>query len=178
MSAALGWHNEPGSSSAGQPAEYLSDVQSSAAQPATACREQNLCRPMHIKIKVIYGLGAEVHEFKVAAGMTLKELQGKSDEIHDHVSPAVKRYQFMAAGQLETLDITFELNNKIRDIADLFESAEIYLRALPLDHSEAVTDALAVAQVGDTACLSHWCCHMRQHRCLYCRLCCQHEITH
>jgi len=57
-------------------------------------------------------------------------LQGKLDEIHDHVSPAVKRYQFMAAGQLETLDITFELNNKIRDIADLFESAEIYLRAL------------------------------------------------
>ena len=133
---------------------------------------------MYIKINVIYGPGAEVHEFKVAAGMTLKELQGKSDEIHDHVSPAVKRYQFMAAGQLETLDITFELNNKIRDIADLFESAEIYLRALPLDHSEAVTDALAVAQVGDTACLSHWCCHMRQHRCLYCRLCCQHQITH
>ncbi len=103
---------------------------------------------MHNKIKVIYGLSAEEHEFEVAALMTLNELQGKLDEIHDHVSPAVKRYQFMAAGELDTLDITFELNNKIRDIADLFESAEIYLRALPLDHSEAVTDALAVAQVG------------------------------
>ncbi len=85
---------------------------------------------MHKKIKVIYGLGAEVHEFEVAALMTLNELQGKLDEIHDHVSPAVKRYQFMAAGQLDTPDITFELNNKIRDIADLFEAAEIYLRAL------------------------------------------------
>jgi hypothetical protein len=100
------------------------------------------------KIKVIYGLGAEVHEFQVAALMTLNELQGTLDEIHGHVSPAVKRYQFMAAGELDALDITFELNTKIRDIADLFdESGEICLRALPLDYSEAVTDALAVAQV-------------------------------
>ena len=103
---------------------------------------------MHIKIKVIYGLSAEEHEFEVAALMTLNELQGKLDEIHNHVSPAVKRYQFIAAGELDTLDITFELNNKIRDIADLFEAGEIYLRALPLDYSDAITDALAVAQVG------------------------------
>jgi hypothetical protein len=103
---------------------------------------------MHIKIKVIYGLSAEEHEFEVAALMTLNELQGKLDEIHDHVSPAVKRYQFMAAGELDALDITFELDNKIRDIADLFdESGEICLRALPLDYGEVVTDALAVAQV-------------------------------
>ena len=103
---------------------------------------------MHNKIKVIYGLGAEVHEFEVAALMTLNELQGKLDEIHGHVSPAVKRYQFMAAGELNELDITFEMNSKIRDIADLFgESGETCLRALPLDYGEAVTDALAVAQV-------------------------------
>ena len=104
---------------------------------------------MHIKIKVIYGLSAEEHEFEVAALMTLNELQGKLDEIHDHVSPAVKRYQFMAAGGLAALEITFELDTRIRDIADLFDaSGEICLRALRLDDGEIVTDALAAAQVG------------------------------
>ena len=44
MSAALHWHLPAQSSSAEQPAEYLSAVQSNAAQPATACREQSFCR--------------------------------------------------------------------------------------------------------------------------------------
>ena len=44
MSAALVWHMSPKSSSAGQPAQYLRDGQSSAARPATACRKQSFCR--------------------------------------------------------------------------------------------------------------------------------------
>ena len=35
---------------------------------------------MHNKIKVIFGLGSDEHEFEVAAMMTLNELQGKLDD--------------------------------------------------------------------------------------------------
>ena len=44
MPTAPHWHMSPKSSSAEQPAEYLSQVGSSAAPPATACREQSFCR--------------------------------------------------------------------------------------------------------------------------------------
>ena len=44
MSAALHSHLSAQSSSAEQPAEYLGDVRSRVAQPATACREQDFCR--------------------------------------------------------------------------------------------------------------------------------------
>ena len=50
MPTAPHWHMTPKSSSAEQPAEYLSEVRSSAAPPATACREHRLCRQKPKKI--------------------------------------------------------------------------------------------------------------------------------
>ena len=44
MSAAIHRHLPPRSSSVEQPAQYLSGVPSSAAQPATPCQEQGFCR--------------------------------------------------------------------------------------------------------------------------------------
>ena len=45
--------------------------------------------------------------------------------------------------------ITFERDDKIRDVAAFLESNGVFLRALPMLDSETFADALSVAQVGE-----------------------------
>ena len=101
------------------------------------------------KLSVAYGLSHESYDIELDSERTLDELQDELDKINGRSSSVVKRYQFVADGGHGMLDITFERDDKIRDVAAFLESNDAFLRALPMFDSETFADALSVAQVGE-----------------------------